>query len=410
MKSAKLGEILYGEVTDTSIYWINAINEYMHRHNITQEQLADRLHLVQSTLSKKLNAKNVGNTLKTYWYLPYQDATKICKAMDSTLGAVTYEYDQRNRQIMPSPNNEEYFKQSGDVNIPVQCETIPSGERTVYPSCLFMNDASLVNNKADPMFTPWFGTFHCYFFSTISTENRCFHGILEIPESPREGCCNVKFSFEYGRKKSQVKDYYGQLVLSRKPNSGAYCTLVNHDDLGEITYLLMANPVVNSGCVCCVVALVSTISGGKGTKHPCAERMIISRVELDGVRFELVKAHLQLNDKNIYITEQAFMEMLDDDRIPQEFKQRYGVHAGEQPFDKLPLSSYLTRTAAIPESWIKSLINFSEEEQQKIIDLFRLYSSAPKYNKIKQKTVEFDIFNLFREEYEPWTLPQDLDN
>ena len=169
MKSAKLGEILYGEVTDTSIYWINAINEYMHRHNITQKQLADRLHLVQSTLSKKLNAKNVGNTLKTYWYLPYQDATEICKAMDSTLGAVTYEYDQRNRQIMPSPNNEEYFKQSGDVNIPVQCETIPSGGRTVYPSCLFMNDASLVNNKADPMFTPWFGTFHCYFFSTIST-------------------------------------------------------------------------------------------------------------------------------------------------------------------------------------------------------------------------------------------------
>ena len=53
---------------------------------------------------------------------------------------------------------------------------------------------------------------------------------------------------------------------------------------------------------------------------------------------------------------------------------------------------------------------YPNKEQQKIIDLFRLYSSAPKYNKIKQKTVEFDIFNLFREEYEPWTLPQDLDN
>ncbi len=414
MEITEVNAVLLKEVADLSVYWIKVIREYMHAHNISQTQLESLLPWNQPTLSKKLNAKNMGDLSKTYWHLSYQDADTICKAMGSTLWAVLYENEQQNRQIprnYASPEDQEYSVRNIPKIIPEQCGIIPSEERTAYPSCLFMSDANLVNNKVDPKFDPWFGTFHCYFFSTISTEKKCFHGILEIPKLPRDGCCNVKFSFKYGKKESQAKNYYGQLILSRKPNGGAYCTLINHDDLGEISYLLMANPVVNSGSVCCAVALVATISGGKDTKHPCAERMIISRVELGGTRFQLVKAHLLLNDKNICITEQAFLDMLNNDAIPQKFIQSYGVQSEEErPFDRLPLSSYLTRAAVIPENWVKSLANFSEEEQQKIIDLLRLYSSAPRYNKIKQKTAEFDIFNLFREEYEPWTLPLDSDD
>lgn len=410
MEITKLNEILSKENVDVSVYWIKAIRTYMHKHGFTQKQLAQRLCWTQATISKKLNEKNMGNLSETYWYLSFQDACRICNAMDSTLGAVMHEYDQQNIQNShdyASIKSQEYLVQSMRENIPEQCSNIPSEESTVYPSCLFADDANLVNKKTDPMFSPWFGTYYCYFFSTISSENECFEGTLEIPKLPMEGCCHVEFSFAYGKKRNRHKKYYGQLVLSRKHNGGAYCTLVNHGDQGEITYLVMVNPIVNNGSVCCVTALVATISGGKDTKHPCAERMIISRVPLQGPRFELVKAHLLLNDKNIRITEEAFLRMLNAEEIPQEFKQRYQT---EHPFDEKPLSDYLTRTAIIPESWVKSLTSFSEENRQKIIDLLRLHSSAPKYNKIKQKTTEYDIFNLFREEFEPWILPFEQDD
>lgn len=409
MEITEIKDVLLKETADISAYWINAIRSYMRKHRITQNQLAQKLQWSQTTISKKLNTNNIGKLSETYWHLPFQDAKSICQAMDSTLGAVMYEYDQQNKQNFQDyslDRSQEFLGQSLLENIPKQCSDIPSEEYSVYPSCLFAEDANLVNRKTDPMFSPWFGTFHCYFFSTLSNEDTCFHGILEIPKLPMDGCCHVKFSFDFGVKKKQTKAYYGQLVLSRKPNGGAYCTLVNHDDLGEISFLLMANPVVNHGGVCCVVALVATISGGKDTKHPCAERMIISRIELNGARFEWIKAHLLLNDKNIRISERAFLDMLDDDSTPQEFKQAFKM---ESPFDEQPLSTYLSKTAIIPESWVKSLTNFSAEDRQLIIDLLRLYSAAPKYNKIKQKTAEYDIFNLFREEFEPWTLPLEQD-
>lgn len=409
MENINPNDVLSQEAVELSIYWIDAIRVYMHEHGFTQKQLERRLEWKQPTISKKLNKKYLGDLSTTYWYLPFKDACSICNAMDTTLGTVMCEYDQQNTQNShdyASSKSHEYSSPSMSENIPEQCRNIPSKEQTVYPSCLFADDANLVNKKADPMFSPWFGTYYCYFFSTISSENECFEGTLEIPKLPMEGCCHVDFSFAYGRKRNRHKQYYGQLVLSRKQNGGAYCTLVNHDDQGEITYLVMANPIVTNGNVCCVVALVTTISGGKDTKHPCAERMIISRVPLTGTRFELVKAHLLLNDKNICITEEAFLSMLNSEKTPQEFKQRYQT---EHPFDEKPLSDYLTRTAIIPETWIKSLTSFSEETRQKIIDLLRLYSSAPRYNKIKQKTTEYDIFNLFREEFEPWTLPLEAD-
>ena len=408
MEVSEMNDILLKETIDISAYWIKAIRSYMHEHGFTQKRLAQRLPWNQATISKKLSDKNIGKLEETYWYLSFQDANRICGAMDSTLGAVMYEYDQHNIQnsCYYAPNKpQEYLPQSLAKTIPEQCSSILSEDISAYPSCLFAEEANLVNKKADPMFSQWFGKYYCYFFSTLSTENECFEGTLEIPKLPMEGCCHVDFSFSYGKKRNRHKRYYGQLVLSRKRNGGAYCTLVNHDDQGEITYLVMANPIVNNGSVCCVVALVATISGGKDTKHPCSERMILSRVPLSGPRFEMAKAHLLLNDKYIRISEDAFRNMLKEDDLPQEFVQWFD--GDSSPFERDPLARYCVKTAIIPESWAKSLTNFSDTDQQKIIDFLRLYSSAPKYNKIKQKTAEYDIFNLFRDEFEPWTLPFD---
>ena len=61
--------------------------------------------------------------------------------------------------------------------------------------------------------------------------------------------------------------------------------------------------------------------------------------------------------------------------------------------------------AVIPETWIKSLPNYTEREHQKLIDLMRLYSIAPKLNKIKQKAAENDIFDMYKDLFSKWDLP-----
>lgn len=404
MKVTELNEELVKEIKNTSLYFVRAINFYREKkeHRLTHKKIAENMSIAQSTISKMLSENNVDDLTNPYGNLSVSEAKRICTAMGTTLGNVLYEYERhiaQNSTTYAEKQSQEYSAVDLQQNIPEQCHNIPGHESTIYPACLFAENANLTNDISDPMFLPWFGKYYCYFFSTLSSEDICFEGELEIPKTSGNGCCHVRFSFIYNPKDHLRKEYYGQLVLSKKPNGGAYCTLINHNDQGEITYLVMANPAVNNSPVCCVVAFAATISAGKDTKHPCVERMIISRVPLDGREFEIAKAHLLFNDKQIRITEDNFRKLLDCQDIPASFKQRFKGY--DNPFDAPFLAEYLPRIAEIPESWVKSLTGYSEWKQQEIIDLMRLHSEAPKYNKIKQTTAENDIYKLFRSKFEP---------
>lgn len=404
MKVTELNEELIEEIKSTSLYLIRAINFYRNNneHKFTHVQIGANMSKPKSqgTIAKMLLESNVQKLENIYGNLSFSEAKDICAAMGTTLGNVLLEYEQHIAQdsgVYDKSHSQEYFALKVDQDIPEQCHNILGQETTIYPACLFCENDSLTNDISNPMFRPWFGKYYCYFFSTVSDESDCFEGELEIPEAPGNGCCHVRFGFVYNQAENLRKDYYGQLVLSKKQDGGAYCTLINHDDQGEITYLVMANPAVNNSQVCCVVAFVATISAGKGTKRPCVERMIISRVPLDGKEFEMAKAHLLFNDKRIRITEDNFRKLLENKDLPATFKKRFADY--KNPFDAPFLAEYLPKMAIIPESWVKSLNGYSDHEHQKIIDLIRLYSEAPKYNKIRQKTSETDIYKLFRHRY-----------
>ena len=118
--------------------------------------------------------------------------------------------------------------------------------------------------------------------------------------------------------------------------------------------------------------------------------MIISRKPLSESELEIAKAHLLLNDKYIRISEDEFCAMLKSQSTPLKFREKFNRFCN--PFDDPILSEYSTKIAIIPESWIKSLPGYTEEEQRTIIDLMRLHSLAPKYNKINQKASENDIY------------------
>lgn len=405
MKVTELNEELIKEIESTSLYLIRAINSYRKnkKHKFTHKKIGASMStpISQSTVSKMLMESNVDDSDDPYGNLSISEAKELCAAMGTTLGNVLLEYEQQFAQDSggyDKDNSQEYSVKKTTTNIPEQCYNIPGRETTIYPACLFSENDSLTNDISDPMFKPWFGKYYCYFYSTMSDETDCFEGELDIPEAPGSGCCYVRFGFVYNQTENLRKEYYGQLVLSKKQNGGAYCTLINHDDQGEITYLVMANPAVNNSQVCCVVAFVATISAGKDTKRPCVERMIISREPLDGNGFEMAKAHLLLNDKHIRITEENFCRLLEHKDLPVSFKKRFVAYK-EHPFDAPFLADYIPKTANIPETWVKSLAGYSDREHQMIIDLIRIFSEAPKYNKIRQKTSETDIYKLFSHKY-----------
>lgn len=391
-------------------YLISAIDAYRKKKNVTQAELARRLCCSQPTVSKRLSKSSEKESQVTSSKpLTILELDLYCKALGSTIGGVLYNYDQQlaqNRAVYSTNREKEYFVSGTPLNIPSNEENIPADIRPVFPYGVFAENDTLTNSISNPIFKQWFGSYHCYFYSTLSSENVCFHGILDIPKESENGCCNVSFSFCYDERNDLYKKYYGQLVLSKSTN-GAYCTLVNHDDQGEITYLLMTKPGTKTANVCCVVAFALTLSGGKATKHPCIERMIISREELSGRNFELAKAHLLLNDKYIRITEEQFSEFLNSHNTPESFKHRFSKYP--KPFDYPLLEEYVCRMAMIPETWVKSLTGFTEQEHQTIIDLMRPFSIAPKNNKIKEKTAENDIFNLFQDIYAKWTVPNSSD-
>lgn len=243
MKVTEFNEELLCEIKETSLFLIRAINLYREKHGVTHRRLAEQMLRSQGTVSKILSEKNVDEKTNKYGNLSVSEARKICKAMGTTLGVVLSEYEQQFAQYSADyaqKETQEYTLPQLDDNIPAQCGNVSGQESTIYPACLFSENDSLTNDISDPMFRPWFGKYYCYFFSTLSNEHDCFEGKLEIPEETGNGCCYVRFGFVYDQEENLRKEYYGQLVLSKKQNGGAYCTLINHDDQGEITYLVNA--------------------------------------------------------------------------------------------------------------------------------------------------------------------------
>ena len=364
------------------LYLKKALENYREKHHITQTEAGKIIGKSQGEYSKILSTRNrEGKKSKMTFAL----ARKIAKGMNSTIAQILCEYDLDISNNIPETYSESDFQGNNISENDNLFPSIPRGKKY------------LLTNIDAPEFSIWYGTYHCYFYSTLSSETQCFDGVLEIPEESENGYCNVKFSFVFDKHTGERKEYIGFLVISSR-SKGVYCVLADDNEEGEMTFLVMSKPELKNTVVCCVVAMVVTISGGKDRRHPCVERMLISREELNGPSFELAKTHLHLNDKFIRITESSFTDFLRSPGLPEKFKERFKGDE-KHPFQNQSLSEYVNQVATIPTSWVKSMTNLSEREQQYTIDLMRQYSIAPKLNKINQRVSENDIFELYKDVY-----------
>lgn len=365
------------EARDDHNHLVLAIKQYMRKSKISQSSLGQKLKCSQSTISRWLQELSDDATVDQA--LSYSQACALCRTMGTTLSQVLNQYsDVIAEKKYSSGKNPEYF-------------CIPSNTIEDF----YADNTTLTNNIHDPMFTCWFGSFHCYFYSTISNEDICFHGILNIPATSDDGCCHVAFEFTYNEEKNLKKTYNGYLFLS-KVHAGAYCILYNCDELGEMTFLTMARSSTPSKYVCCTVALVQTISGGMNTKHPCTERMILSRTALEGPSFEKAKVHLLLNSKFIYIEKEKLQCFIDDPDLPESFRNNYLNN--KDASSSLSFTGHYHEIIILPEAWFKCLSSCTESEQRDLNLILRKYSLSPKTSKVKDIAIENDIFRLYQQE------------
>ena len=105
-----------------------------------------------------------------------------------------------------------------------------------------------------------------------------------------------------------------------------------------------------------------------------------------------IQGQLLLNNSDILISERNLEQFKKDPRIPKHFLPLLNGALQNETY-------YSITEAKLTES------NFSEEDLVKLISLLRMYSEAPKYNKISRKTDDA-LYELLKNNYANVVTPK----
>ena len=246
----------------------------------------------------------------------------------------------------------------------------------------------LVYRGDHPAFRAYLGKYHCYFFSTISNEDRILHGTLELKKTESGNRCTAFMALETGKKDEEgepiQKKYEGNLVISTSMNA-AYCTLMSKK-IGEICYFIFRYSQINYEKLMCRLAIAITVSAGDN-RLPTAHRMLISRKKLENILDDYLSGQLHLNGSDILLEPENVKIMREDPNMPQWFKDNFDKFISETAIQYYRAQELIVRASHAPK-----------KDKDAFICLLRKYSSAPKYTKIGTKADEF-VYRLL-ENYE----------
>ena len=250
--------------------------------------------------------------------------------------------------------------------------------------------SSLIYRGDNRAFHGYFGTYHCYFYSTISSEDVILHGLLNLEKSQTGSRCLANLILETGKNDQRgnpiQKKYHGEMVISMSMNT-AYCTLTS-EEIGEICYFLFHYDQINYEDLVCRLALVATASAG-GNRLPTVPRMLISRKKIHNIAEHYLAGQLLLNHSDILLSEENMAQLLTDPELPDYYRNN---------LEKLiqGKSCYMR----ISELAIRANHLVSSEDKIKCICLLRKYSSGAKYSKVGSKADEF-TYQVLKKYKEP---------
>lgn len=251
------------------------------------------------------------------------------------------------------------------------------------------NESLLIHRADSVQMRAYINSFNTYFFPTKSSDHRILKGHLRFYPSSDNSKCLAQFSFKTGKFDDNnvpiEKKYDGELILS-PTMSVAYCFLKN-DEIGEISFLLFKYIPILYEKLICRVALVLTSSAGDH-RMPTVHRMIFTEQKLDDNSIHLLQGQLYLNESEILISDMGLEKFMSDPLLDESFRKYFNRSDSDTKFAGLsPVPYYRFDESVIRESFLEPKVKIDA------INLIRQYSTAPKYNKIGDKSDEI-IYNF----------------
>lgn len=162
------------------------------------------------------------------------------------------------------------------------------------------------------------GEYFVYFKSTDHQEESVLvSGRLSFRE--REGYCEAIMILERaGSRRKLKKTYSGQMVLSRKMNSG-YVFLSN-ENYGELSMFVFRYRDFLTQPMECRLALAVTVSAGE--RRPTAHRLAMTRQRLDEREQNAIIAILKIEYRDILIEEEKMNDCLKNNLQQQELVKK----------------------------------------------------------------------------------------
>lgn len=233
------------------------------------------------------------------------------------------------------------------------------------------------NNNA---YKGYIGSYHVYFFPTISNKEELLHGELVILPPSDEKICKASMLLHTGDKRNIngkvveiTKEYVGEFTISIPMQSG-YCILKN-SQMDEQCFFVFHHWHIYSNDLLCRMAVAATTSAGSN-RRPTIHRLYMCREQLSKENQKYIRGQLRLNESEILIAKEQYEKLKADGNIPREFCNIFEEEA------KLEQYYSVTETKLVN-------CNILEKEFAQAISLLRDYSTAPKYNKVSMKTDEF---------------------
>lgn len=252
------------------------------------------------------------------------------------------------------------------------------------PSSLFIED------PANNLFSSFLQTYFCYFYPTVSNENKTIDSILSgtLTLKPDMNKCKVTLKIDTKREKNNekmYKTYEGTAVISSAVNN-IHCTLKS-EEIGEFCYIIFRHFHLNFALQDChIAAVLSTSSAGNSKeRYPTLLRMFLSREEISQDDLKLLAPHLWLNYSQITISEKGLLDLATiSDDYNKIVEDLFNFNKTESNL------MYLFKEKDV----ISLAKNYLENEEiVRFITELRLHSYAYHYNKVSD-TVETTVRNL----------------
>ena len=249
---------------------------------------------------------------------------------------------------------------------------------------------NIISNPESPLFDKYIGDYNILMYRTVSEETGFIEGTLSIMRVKGSSHVVAKVHISVDRNylingTKINKDYWGTVCLSTKMRA-LYITCSN-EEIGEEVFIILPYIVLDHEQLYSRMGLALVSCAGIN-RVPTAQRFLVTQKPLTEEQKKYVYGQLLMNRADIRISLNQFKRFCQDKDVPDSFKKIF--INGDELKGAITTSYYHINESAIRNA------EMSLSDRMKSVSLLRLYSDAPKYTKVSNKTNEL-LYRLLQE-------------